>query len=53
MTSFKIVLEYFEGAMRELGENKFENCLTKFRRGDEEIWQRQVLKLSWNISKRL
>ena len=38
--------------MTEFGKDKFKNCLRKFRRGDKEIWQRRVLKLSQNISKR-
>ena len=45
-TRFKNVSEYFEEAMRKFGKDKFWNCLRIFRRGDEEIWQRQVLKLS-------
>ena len=32
--------------MRKLGKDKFQNCLRIFRRGDEELRQRQVLKLS-------
>ena len=41
-----MVLEYFEEEMRKLGKDNFQNCFRIFRRGDEEIRQRQVLKLS-------
>ena len=52
-TSFKIVLEYFEEAMKkfEIIRSSDEeiwqrNCLRIIRSSDEEIWQRQILKLS-------
>ena len=38
-------LNFFEEAMKKFGKDKFWNCLRKVRRGDEEIWQKQVLKL--------
>ena len=32
-----------------LAKTSFEIVLECFRRGDEKYWQRQVLKLSWNV----
>ena len=32
-----------------LAKTSFQIVLERLRRGDEEYWQRQVLKLSWNV----
>ena len=57
-TSSKIVLEYSEEEMKKFDENKFQNCLRIYRRGDEKDITENCLRIfsrrgNWNLVKTL